>query len=125
MLRKRAHSKILLIKIYLHKFCSLLERHFEAVKEKFSIKIFLNLINFLVLLVGVLVNIAFFTLMERKILGLSQARKGPNKVRLLGLLQPIADAVKLFTKQNFQPFKGILLMFNLAPVSAFFLTALM
>lgn len=51
-------------------------------------------------MVGVLINVAFFTLLERKILGLSQYRKGPNKVRYGGVLQPIADAVKLFLKEG-------------------------
>lgn len=55
------------------------------------------------MLVPVLVNVAFVTLMERKILGLSQSRKGPNKVSWGGVLQPFADAVKLFLKEDFQP----------------------
>lgn len=52
------------------------------------------------LLVPILINVAFFTLLERKILGLRQSRKGPNKVSHRGLLQPIADAVKLFLKER-------------------------
>ena len=52
------------------------------------------------LVVGVLINVAFFTLLERKILGLRQYRKGPNKASYGGVLQPIADAVKLFLKET-------------------------
>ena len=48
----------------------------------------------------VLVNVAFLTLIERKILGLRQLRKGPNKTSVIGILQPMADAVKLFTKET-------------------------
>jgi len=60
----------------------------------------LTLLNFLVLVIAVLLNVAFITLLERKILGYSQLRKGPNKVGAGGILQPFNDAIKLFSKER-------------------------
>lgn len=73
------------------------------------------------LLIPILVNVAFLTLLERKVLGLSQARKGPNKVRVGGILQPVSDAVKLFSKESFSPLRGRG-VFRIAPGSALFLS---
>lgn len=65
--------------------------------------------------VPALINVAFLTLIERKILGLAQFRKGPNKVSTIGLLQPFSDAVKLFIKEDLSPVVSNFAIFSLRP----------
>jgi len=63
-----------------------------------------------------LMAIAFYTLMERKLLGYFQLRKGPNKPRLIGLPVPFADAIKLFIKEQAKPTISNSILFIIAPV---------
>lgn len=79
------------------------------------------LLNYFLIFICVLVRIAFLTLLERKVLGLSQVRKGPNKVGYVGLLQPFADGLKLFSKEEIFVFNRNKLFFFLSPFFSFVL----
>lgn len=65
-----------------------------------------------------MLSVAFFTLFERKIIGLFIIRLGPNKPSFLGLLQPLLDALKLFTKQNQLPLQSNKFLYSCSPLAA-------
>nr|AJO69316.1 NADH dehydrogenase subunit 1 [Macaca fascicularis] len=82
-------------------------------------------VNLLLMIMPTLAAMAFLTLVERKLLGYMQLRKGPNVVGPFGLLQPFADAVKLFTKEPLKPSTSTTTLYIIAPALAFFITLLL
>nr|YP_001648383.1 NADH dehydrogenase subunit 1 [Indotyphlops braminus]ABC55917.1 NADH dehydrogenase subunit 1 [Indotyphlops braminus] len=79
----------------------------------------------LLYIVPILIAVAFLTLLERKVMGYMQLRKGPNVVGPFGILQPIADGVKLLIKEPNKPSVATPLLFTISPIMALTLAFLM
>ena len=77
------------------------------------------LISLIFLFIFVLIAVAYFTHAERKILGATQRRRGPNVIGVYGLLQPLSDGLKLMTKEPVLPSSSDKLIFILAPILTF------
>nr|YP_009509755.1 NADH dehydrogenase subunit 1 [Buccinulum fuscozonatum]AXF46371.1 NADH dehydrogenase subunit 1 [Buccinulum fuscozonatum] len=86
---------------------------------------YISIISSVFSYICILLAVAFFTLLERKGLSYIQLRKGPNKVGLMGLPQPIADAAKLLTKEIAKPTMANYSPYFVAPVFSFILALLL
>jgi len=80
------------------------------------------ILKILAIVVPLLISVAYFTIAERKLMGSIQRRRGPNVIGFLGLLQPLADGLKLFVKETILPSNSNIHMFLLAPVISFVLS---
>jgi NADH-quinone oxidoreductase subunit H len=91
--------------------------------------VLLNIINIevikiLPIILPILLAVAFFTVFERKVLASMQRRRGPNIVGIYGLLQAIADAVKLLSKETLIPGVSNVYIFIISPIFTFLISML-
>ena len=82
----------------------------------------LIILKILAIVVPLLISVAYFTLVERKLMGSIQRRRGPNVIGYLGLLQPLADGLKLFAKETILPSNANTVLFLMAPMITFILS---
>ena len=95
------------------------------IQLKMLLDYIINLSIYLALFIFLLLTIALTTLLERKVMGSVQRRRGPNVAGLFGFLQPIADGLKLFLKEIIIPTNANIFLFLIAPVFTLFSSILL
>lgn len=86
------------------------------------VQILFIILKILSIVIPLLISVAYFTIAERKLMGSIQRRRGPNVIGFLGLLQPLADGLKLFVKETILPSNSNIYLFILAPILTFILS---
>lgn len=88
------------------------------------LNIIIIILKILSITIPLLLAVAYFTVAERKIMGAIQRRRGPNVIGFIGLLQALADGLKLFVKETILPSNSNLGVFLLAPILSFLLSVI-